>query len=107
MQFDDPFSKLSTMWYIDKMFTSNEFTVVVPVLFFVFEGFNNGCILSVVMFLNLSDDVIVKSFNVKGMDTEVFGFQEDDVGVVRLSMIVILATREEICFGHLFAWLVV
>jgi hypothetical protein len=77
VQFDDPFSKSSAMWCTHTMFPSNEFPVVVPVFLFVCEGFDNSCVMSIVMFFNLSNDVIVKSFNIKGMDTEVFRFQED------------------------------
>ena len=79
VQLDDLFAKSSAAWHIDTMFPGDEFAIVVPVLLFVGEGFDNCSVLCVIVFLDLREDVFVKAFNVKAVSTEVFGLSENDI----------------------------
>jgi len=79
VQLDDLFVKSSAAWHINAMFPGNEFTVVVLVLFFIGESFYNRGVLSIIVFLDLSEDVFIKPLNVKAVDAEVFWLQKDDV----------------------------
>ena len=74
VQFDDLLTKLSATWYVNTMFPSNEFAIIVPVLLFVGECFNNSGVLGVIVFLDLSNNIFIKPLNVKTVGTEMFSF---------------------------------
>lgn len=68
---NDLFTESSATWYIEAVFPGDKFSIVVPILFFISEGFDDGGILGVMMVFDLRYNVLVESFDIETGCSEV------------------------------------